>query len=481
MALNQISKDKKTQKRGFLKWYLILTTALIVVFCGLVGYASANYYRQALPNTYLLGKNIGGFDKKQAQDYFAQNQPFVVGTIKLKVNDQIVPVGANEIGINIDLDKSIDKALNRERTKNVIVNPKGLTALFGQKTNITPVFTIDEAVFGQKAREFLKDFEKTPANASITVENGQVTIKQDVKGAKIDTGDASLVILKYLPTGHIPVVDIGIVEVPAEVTANQIAGIKDYLVTHLPAAIGIYNGDTKINTMDIASIVSVLNQAELQKGNIKIDQSALNGWVSKKIAAKINVAAKPTQISSVDNSVLDPGQSGKSIDQTKLATSIANIIANNTPDARIQIEVTETPPETQIVYPGYTPGKYPGRYIEINLDQQMLYLFEGTNMVGSFRISSGKWSMPTPSGEFQILDKTPRAYSVKYGLYMPWWMAFTNQGHGIHELPEWPGGAKEGESHLGTPVSHGCVRLGVGAAQTAYDFAAVGTPVYVHR
>jgi lipoprotein-anchoring transpeptidase ErfK/SrfK len=64
---------------------------------------------------------------------------------------------------------------------------------------------------------------------------------------------------------------------------------------------------------------------------------------------------------------------------------------------------------------------------------------------------------------------------------MPYWMAIVPGGKfGIHELPEWPGGYKEGANHLGTPVSHGCVRLGVGPAQTVYNWADIGTPVVVH-
>jgi lipoprotein-anchoring transpeptidase ErfK/SrfK len=60
-------------------------------------------------------------------------------------------------------------------------------------------------------------------------------------------------------------------------------------------------------------------------------------------------------------------------------------------------------------------------------------------------------------------------------------MAFIGSEYGIHELPEWPDGTKEGESHLGTPVSHGCVRLGRGDAQAVYDWVEVGTPVFIHR
>jgi len=54
-------------------------------------------------------------------------------------------------------------------------------------------------------------------------------------------------------------------------------------------------------------------------------------------------------------------------------------------------------------------------------------------------------------------------------------------GYFIHELPYWPGGYREGENHLGIPVSHGCVRLGIGAAAKVYQFAAIGTKVVIHK
>ena len=88
--------------------------------------------------------------------------------------------------------------------------------------------------------------------------------------------------------------------------------------------------------------------------------------------------------------------------------------------------------------------------------------------------------MDTPKGTWSILEKRQRPWSKKYALYMPWFMLFTRQGHGLHELPEWPGGYKEGANHLGIPVSHGCVRLGIGPAKMTYDWAEIGTPVVVY-
>lgn len=118
--------------------------------------------------------------------------------------------------------------------------------------------------------------------------------------------------------------------------------------------------------------------------------------------------------------------------------------------------------------------------IDINLAAQTMKLYEGKKIIGTYKISSGKRAMPTPKGNFKVENKARKAWSAKYSLYMPYWMAFTpDGGYGIHELPEWKNGKKEGAAHLGAPVSHGCVRLGVGAARTVYNWAPVGTPVVI--
>ncbi len=120
-----------------------------------------------------------------------------------------------------------------------------------------------------------------------------------------------------------------------------------------------------------------------------------------------------------------------------------------------------------------------GKWILVKLAEQRLDQRIGTRTVAEFPISSGKPGKPTPTGEFKTLDKIPRAWSHMAGLWMPWWMEFDARGYGIHELPEWPNGYKEGAAHLGRPVSHGCVRLGVGPAKDMYDWTPVGTSVMI--
>ncbi|MDP1709572.1 MAG: L,D-transpeptidase, partial [Candidatus Komeilibacteria bacterium] len=121
------------------------------------------------------------------------------------------------------------------------------------------------------------------------------------------------------------------------------------------------------------------------------------------------------------------------------------------------------------------------KIIIIDLSEQKLSYYQDGLRIATNRVSTGRWGFSTPIGEFKVQNKVPRAYSRAYGLYMPYWMAFYRGQYGLHELPEWPNGYKEGENHLGTPVSHGCIRLGVGPAKKLYDWAEVGIKVKVQN
>ncbi|MBI4812027.1 L,D-transpeptidase [Candidatus Falkowbacteria bacterium] len=118
--------------------------------------------------------------------------------------------------------------------------------------------------------------------------------------------------------------------------------------------------------------------------------------------------------------------------------------------------------------------------IEINTSNQELSYFLGEVRLGKFKVSTGKASMPTFQGDFKVENKAIKAWSRSYGLWMPYWMGMAGGKFGIHELPYWPSGYREGADHLGIPVSHGCIRLGIGPAKTLYDWTEVGTPVTIY-
>ena len=199
----------------------------------------------------------------------------------------------------------------------------------------------------------------------------------------------------------------------------------------------------------------------LPKGNLDY---ARDYAVSVKLApssAKVQAAQMPEIFRANFKTEPSPPPPPSPVEQVTLPKDNSGVVADSqvaTPDAKI------------------TKGKY----IDINLAKQQLSIFEDGERLGTYMISTGKRGMATPTGTFHVMAKRGRAWSAEYKLYMPYFMQFTGQGHGIHELPEWKNGYKEGANHLGIPVSHGCVRLGVGPAAKVYGWADIGTPIVIH-
>jgi lipoprotein-anchoring transpeptidase ErfK/SrfK len=212
---------------------------------------------------------------------------------------------------------------------------------------------------------------------------------------------------------------------------------------------------------------------------ISINQSKINEFIDS-IAPKIETEVLDRKIEEETNKVLEEGQDGVTIDKEKLITEINNKIAANQVATSISIPTVTIARAEQIIKNVFTPGNYYGRYIDVNLTEQKMILFDNNKKINEYTVSTGKWSTPTPIGTRYIQNKNARAWSPKYGLYMPYWNSL-GDGYGIHELPEWPSGYKEGEAHLGTPVSHGCIRLGVGPAEFVFEWAPIGTPVWIHK
>lgn len=140
--------------------------------------------------------------------------------------------------------------------------------------------------------------------------------------------------------------------------------------------------------------------------------------------------------------------------------------------------VTEATPASPL--PSPDSANPTGDLIEVSIDRQELTAWRDGAVVHRFRVSTGREGYETPTGRFKVRAKYERAWSRKWKVWMPYTLNFF-QNYNIHELPHRPGSrTRIGASRLGTPDSHGCVRVGIGDAKLLYDWARIGTPVWIH-
>jgi lipoprotein-anchoring transpeptidase ErfK/SrfK len=128
---------------------------------------------------------------------------------------------------------------------------------------------------------------------------------------------------------------------------------------------------------------------------------------------------------------------------------------------------------------GYSGGKY----ILVSISQQHLSAYDNGQQIYSFVASTGMGNS-TRIGKFSVLDKIPNAYGATWNIWMPNWLGIYYAGSledGIHALPILPSGDRLWSGFLGTPISFGCVVLGIDESLQLYNWADVGTPVEIQR
>ena len=124
-----------------------------------------------------------------------------------------------------------------------------------------------------------------------------------------------------------------------------------------------------------------------------------------------------------------------------------------------------------------------GRWIDVNLTQQLATAYEGRTQQKTVPITTGMAGWETPTGMFWILNRVANEtmtsgaigadnhYRLEDVLFTQY---FSEQGHAIHfawwRTPE----------TIGRPGSHGCVNVLLEDARYLWDFATLGTPVYTH-
>ena len=119
-----------------------------------------------------------------------------------------------------------------------------------------------------------------------------------------------------------------------------------------------------------------------------------------------------------------------------------------------------------------SPGDPVQKQVIVDKGEQRLDCYEGTDLVFTSRVSTGRAGHSTPSGEFRAGIKLRMHYSSRYHhAPMPYSVQVSGHYfiHGYKDVPPWP-------------ASHGCIRLpldGQNPAAWFFEWVETGTPISI--
>lgn len=486
-----IGITKKSKTKTKLKKILLPTLMGIFIFLILVSVGTLVYMEsfrdKVYPGVKVASFDVGGYTSDQTKDVIEKRIEKLnnIGLVFTGTNEGEDSISYEDLGISFDVDKTYEDTYNYGRNKvSDVSNVKDVYSALFKGKDVPIVIDYDEEKFESKINELASDKIQDSKDAEMSVEDGEIVISSEENGVGVDFDSLKQEIEKLASSDNIyKKIAINTSEEPANISVADIEGVEDDVQSYLDKKVVYKNNYVEYVPTD-EDMIKWIKVEKHSDPKATISDDGIREYISS-LASKIDKKRVDTKVNAETGEVISEGTDGVVLDQEKALIDTKSALNSDKDESLITLktkidEKQEVKVQPQTKTSGGTPGLADGKYIEVNLSTQTLYLFDGDNEQGAYSVSTGKWDMPTPIGTRTISGKSDRAWSAKYGLYMPYWMDIGG-GYGIHELPEWPNGYKEGESHLGTPVSHGCIRLGVGAAASVYGWAPIGTQVFIHQ
>ncbi len=474
-------------------------TATLAILSSVASITAFTYQNKVAPRTVVAGQSVSNLDKVEAAKLIQAKQSELASqSLELIYGDKTANISLPDLGVTIN-GPANQQAFAADSNLWNWATPAYWQRFFSAK-NIGLSYNIDQ-IAAKKKIEDVFGVSVEPQDAAIKNEGGQLVIVPSATGQVINLDPILTTIGHFLGTGQKkPLV---LQSTSVEPTIGDAAAAQTN--TEITAAIQpVYlTGDGKNFTITASQIYDLISYAK-DNGRLAwaVSTDKLRDFLSSKVAGKINLKMVQKTILSDTQEVTKEGRDGKSVDLDLLVTAVQRTITehSSTSATPIEISVKTIAFTEKIVSPDYIAGLYPGLYIDINLNKQRLYIMNGTSKTAEYLISSGKPGTPTPVGVFRIKNKIDLAQSRLFpGIWMKKWNAlerkiendpttteddrFTYEGYGLHEVPYLTINGvlvRESLSHLGRPVSHGCVRIEDVGAAWVYDNAPIGTPVNIH-
>lgn len=451
---------------------------------------AASYQDRVLPRTYIATASLGNSqfaDARLTVIQIAEN--FSATPVTVKLDSDSSQISLTDLGVSVDT-TAAEAGLTTNSDSWSWLTPGYWSHFFSAK-RLPLTYVLDEQVFKTTLADKLTASE-IAVDAQVVVVEDKLAITDAKIGRSIDMESVRSDIDRYLRSGGIGTIVLAYEPTHPQITNSAAQATK----TEIEQAIRPINltGDDKNFLIPVADIYGLI---DYQKNDERLDWSIsserLSSYITKNISAKLNIKMIEKVILTDTGAVQTEGRDGRAVGVNALTKTVVAAISSKTDTAAAPIAIPLSPIAftERRVDPLYTTHLFDGLYLDVNLKAQRIYVIQDHVKTDEWLISTGKAGTPTPVGQYYIINKIEIAQSKLFpGIWMQKWSALTTkkgsyggyEGYGLHRVPCFNKECtvRESYSHLGRPVSHGCIRIADVGADWIFVNAPVDTPVYVH-
>jgi lipoprotein-anchoring transpeptidase ErfK/SrfK len=437
---------------------------------------TAWYDGRIMPGVVAAGHNLGGLTLAQARSVLQQEAKSY--QLNLVVAGQKYQLSAAQLGVAFDAEATL-----------------GVAYRTGRNTWYPPLHTEPVPMAYHLDRPTLKNFATSvsaqvgvqPVDAAVVFANGKFETVPDKTGVTVDRRGLERLIEQDL---RFPTKD-GLQLKPRAQTADIRVGALGPTIAEARQLIATpvvltYGERTFTPTQSqIGQWLAFEKRLGEEAATLepKVDSSRLKDYVQN-LANQLDVAPVNKRVNIENNvsKVVTEGVDGLAIDQDKLVAAITAAVTNRRP---LTFTITSHVVPFKTVSTTFVTLDYP-KYIEVNIAKQRMWLWQDKQMILESPITSGATGagFGTVTGLFSIYYKTTNTrlrgyqYGWNYDVPVKYWMPF-HGGYGLHDA-EWRHGKFGGQDYY-YGGSHGCVNMPDATAEFVYNWAEIGTPVWVHK
>lgn len=208
-------------------WIVIFTLILSVI----IPLTFAVFFRNRLyPNILVGPHSLGGKTKEEASLYLSNYYKNISNfQFRLTYQEKSWDFTGRDWGIQLSVEKTIDKAYRFGRDPSIFTNIGTLLQSYHQAVNIPLLFTVDEILFSQSINKITDEINKPLIFPILVVEKDKVSLTPGTPGKKLDTE-----ILKEKLTGIIAKDSLYTVSLPV-ITLNPPMGKNEAEQTRIRA------------------------------------------------------------------------------------------------------------------------------------------------------------------------------------------------------------------------------------------------------
>jgi lipoprotein-anchoring transpeptidase ErfK/SrfK len=441
--------------------------------------SQAWYNGRMLPGVVIGGRDAGGMSLETARQ-LVQSEANAYH-LRLEVGGEHYDLTAAQLGVSFDVERTVDAAYAS-----------------GRNAWLPPAHHEPVPLSYELSRRQLNAFASSvevrvgtqPVDAGVVVNNGQLSTIPDKNGYTIDKrGLEELVEADVTAGGSSGVLTVKPSTQKADIQASMLTPTLDEAKRLMATPVVLtYSGKNFApSEPQIGEWLAFVKQPDGNSYKLvpQVDEGKLKSYIQG-LANRLNVAPVNKQIT-VENGVsktTKDGVDGTAIDQDPVTAAVESAVDHQTP---LTLAITDHPVPFKTVSTTLISLDL-GRYIEVNLSKQHLWVWQDHQVIFDSPVTSGATGagFPTATGLFAIYYKTTNTHLVgyaygpqyNYDVFVQYWMPFY-QGFGLHDA-SWRNGKFGGQDYY-YGGSHGCVNLPLDTAAFLYNWSTIGTPVWVHN